>query len=67
MPANPELMEVLVDMIVDYQAFIAASDTLHEQNLRLTNHELRVMSVVYQRFRHDGPCNLSLPHRHNWH
>ena len=59
MSVNPELVDVLVDMIVDYLEFIAGSETLNQQNLRFTSNEMRVMSRVYQQFRRDEPCNLS--------
>ncbi len=61
MAVKPELVDVLVDMIVDYLEFIASSDALrkNEQIVRLTINELRVMNLVYQRFRHNEQCNLS--------
>ena len=59
MSDNPELVDVLVDMIVDYLEFIANSDTLNSQNIRFTSNELQVMSRVYQRFRRNEACNLS--------
>ena len=59
MSVNPQLAAVLIDLIVDYLEFVAASDTLNAQNLRFTSNELQVMSRVYQRFRHNEPCNLS--------
>jgi len=59
MSVKPELVEVLVDFIVDYLEVLASSETLNEQNLRMTSNELRVMNWVYLRFRRNEPCNLS--------
>lgn len=61
MAVNPELVDVLVDMIIDYLEFIARSDALRksEQPVRLTSNELRVMNQVYKRFRYNEQCNLS--------